>query len=225
VDSRKEKNVQDANFGINCIYVQLFVVMALATFSFAEPRVGRKLGRSISRCCILYYHCVCALNTVRTPLGNNTISSPFQRLQWYRFCGTLCYTTHCTYIVLYDTLYIHSSPFLTAKKFNSAVDLCSTACLVNQCMWQRRTDKLFWILQFKKYVFTSIKPLQILSENWAIGNGIYVWRCFFVYKINSAKKGEFRGYNGNSRTECFLKYDIANVVKKLVRTIIDKKLL
>jgi hypothetical protein len=45
--------------GGNYIYVQLFVVLALATFYFTARCVGRKLGRSIGRCCILYYHCVC----------------------------------------------------------------------------------------------------------------------------------------------------------------------
>ena len=96
-------------------------------------------------------------------------------------------------IVLYDTLEIHSSPFLSTKNFNSAVDLCSTACPVNQCMWQRHTDKLFWIPQFKKCIFSSIKPLQILRENWA--NIYWKWdlrmAVFFVYKIKLVKKVRF----------------------------------
>ena len=94
------------------------------------------------------------------------------------------------YCVIRHYKYIHL-PFCPQKKFNSAVDLCSTACPVNQCMWQRRTDKWFWILQFKKYLFTSIKPFQILTENWS--NIYWKWDLrtavlFFFYKIKLVKK-------------------------------------
>jgi len=98
VEMRKKYKIQPC--GGNLIYVQLFVVVVIATFYFTARCIGRKLSRSIGRCCILYYHCVCTVNTVRTPLGNKTISSPFQRVQCYRFYGILCYTTHYKYIHL-----------------------------------------------------------------------------------------------------------------------------